>query len=259
MDWNHELEVAIRAARVARAIHLEYSERGFLVEHKSTLSDLVTEADRAAEIAIREILHQAFPGHAVEGEEGGGDGQGDFRWWVDPLDGTVNYAHGMPFYAVSIALEVAGEIRLGVVLDSARDECFYAIRGQGAYLNGRKIQVSQNPHLVPSLVATGFPYDVTNDPENLTYFDRAIRHGLTVRRPGAAALDLAYVAAGRFDAFWELKLKPWDLAAGWLLIEEAGGQVSGWGQEPFQIGNRYLVASNGVLHAPLLTVLRGGS
>lgn len=259
MDWNPELEVAIRAARVARAIHLEYSEKGFLVGHKSTLTDLVTEADRAAESAIREILHRSFPDHVVEGEEEGSDGQGDFRWWVDPLDGTVNFAHGMPFYAVSIALEVAGQVQVGVVLDSVRDECFTAIRGQGAYLNGRRIQVSQNSNLVPSLVATGFPYDVTTDPENLTYFERAIRHGLTVRRPGAAALDLAYVAAGRFDAFWELKLKPWDLAAGWLLIEEAGGKVSGWQQEPFRIGDRYLVASNGVLHSPLLAVLQGGS
>ncbi len=251
------LREAIEAARLARGIHLYYLEKGFSQSTKSGPTDLVTQADREAEAAIRQFLMERHPDHVVLGEEEGQQGEGAFRWIVDPLDGTVNFAHGFPFFAVSIALEVDGVIRLGVVLDSVRDELFTAIRGRGAYLNGRPLRVSQTGTLIGSLLATGFPYDVNKDPENLQYFERVLRKGLTVRRPGAAALDLAYVAAGRLEGFWEVKLNPWDVAAGWLLIEEAGGTVTGIHGEPYTLGNRYLVASNGKIHQELLDTLHG--
>nr|WP_041657836.1 inositol monophosphatase family protein [Marinithermus hydrothermalis] len=257
MDMDALLRDAIEAARLARGIHLYYLEKGFSQSTKSGPTDLVTQADREAEAAIRRFLMERHPDHVVLGEEEGQQGEGAFRWIVDPLDGTVNFAHGFPFFAVSIALEIDGAIQLGVVLDSTRDELFTAIRGRGAYLNSRPLRVSQTGTLIGSLLATGFPYDVNKDPENLQYFERVLRKGLTVRRPGAAALDLAYVAAGRLEGFWEVKLNPWDVAAGWLLIEEAGGTVTGIHGEPYALGNRYLVASNGRIHQELLDTLHG--
>ncbi len=257
MDLRTYLQTALDAAYLAKGIHQYYQEKGFTHSTKSTPTDVVTQADHESEAAIRELIAERFPDHVVLGEEQGQDKEGEFRWIVDPLDGTVNYAHGFPFYAVSIGLEVRDEVVLGVVLDTARGDLFTAIRGGGAYLNGRPIQVSQRRALVGSLLATGFPYDVGRDPENITYFQRALAKGLTVRRPGAAALDLANVAAGRLDGFWEVKLSPWDVAAGWLLITEAGGQVTGLQGEAYRLGNRYLVASNGHIHQQLLDTLHG--
>ncbi len=176
------------------------------------------------------------------------------RFIVDPLDGTVNYAHGFPFYGVSLALEAGGVIQAGVVMDTARGETFYALRGEGAYLDGRPIRVTERKELLGSLLATGFPYDVAKDPENLTYFARALRRGLLVSARGPA-LDLAYVAAGRLEGFWEVKLNPWDVAAGWLLVEEAGGRVTDLAGRPYTLGNRYIVASNGLIHQALLEAL----
>lgn len=257
MDLQRYLEAALDAAYLARGIQLYYREKGFALESKTGPTDLVTQADRESEEAIRSLLLERFPDHVVLGEEGGQEGHSDFRWIVDPLDGTVNYAHGFPFYAVSIALEVGGEVVVGAVLDTARGELFTALKGEGAFQNGRPIRVSSTATLIGSLLATGFPYDVAKDAENLTYFQRALAKGLTVRRPGAAALDLAYVAAGRLEGFWEVKLNPWDVAAGWLLITEAGGTVSGIQGEPYRLGNRYLVASNGKIHEQLLDTLHG--
>ena len=253
------LEAAIDAAFLAQGIHVYYLEKGFQEKTKSGPTDLVTQADRESEEAIKDLLLSRFPDHGFLGEEGGEDGGGKVRWVVDPLDGTVNYAHGFPFYGVSIALEVEGRIELGVVLDTARGELFTAIRGEGAHLNGRPIQVTKRKETLGSLVATGFPYDVARDPENLTYFERAMKKGLMVRRPGAAALDLAYVAAGRLDGFWEVKLNPWDVAAGWLLVEEAGGKVTDLDGHPYRLGHRYIVATNGNIHNALLKVLKGES
>jgi myo-inositol-1(or 4)-monophosphatase len=257
MNSNAYLEVAIEAAYTAKAIHQYYQERGFSQSTKSTPTDVVTQADHESEAAIRELVAKRFPDHVVLGEEAGQQGEGEFRWIVDPLDGTVNYAHGFPFYAVSVALEVRGEVQVGVVLDTARGELFSAIKGGGAWMSGRPIRVSSRAQLVGSLLATGFPYNVDKDPENLTYFQRALQKGLTVRRPGAAALDLAYVAAGRLEGFWEVKLNPWDVAAGWLLIQEAGGTVTGIQGEPYALTNRYLVASNTHIHQQLLDTIHG--
>lgn len=251
------LSDAINAAYLARGIHLYYQAMGFTKSTKSGPTDLVTQADREAESAIRAYLLARHPDHAVFGEEEGQGSGGSHRWIVDPLDGTVNYAHGFPFFAVSIALEVEGRMTHGVVLDTARNELFTAIRGQGALLNSRPIHVSPTNRLIESLLATGFPYDVDRDRENLGYFERILAKGLTVRRPGAAALDLCYVAAGRMEGFWEIKLNPWDIAAGRLIVEEAGGRVSGLNGEPHQLNNRYIVATNGHIHQALLSTLHG--
>ncbi|WP_299425765.1 inositol monophosphatase family protein [uncultured Meiothermus sp.] len=281
MDLRAYLQTALDAAYLARGIHQYYQEKGFTQSTKSTPTDLVTQADHESEAAIRALVAERHPSHVVLGEEQGQDKEGAFRWIVDPLDGTVNYAHGFPFYAVSIGLEVLsadadiprtsralhnprnerlgahGEVVLGVILDTARGDLFTATRGGGAYMNGRPIRVSGRETLVGSLLATGFPYDVHKDPENLTYFQRALAKGLTVRRPGAAALDLANVAAGRLDGFWEVKLNPWDVAAGWLIVTEAGGKVTGIQGEDYHLGNRYVVASNTFVHQQLLDTLHG--
>jgi myo-inositol-1(or 4)-monophosphatase len=257
MDLRIYLQTALDAAYLAKGIHQYYQEKGFTLSSKSTPTDLVTQADHESEAAIRELITTRHPDHVVLGEEQGQDKEGAFRWIVDPLDGTVNYAHGFPFYAVSIGLEVHGEVVLGVILDTARGDLFTATKGGGAFMNGRPIRVSPRATLLGSLLATGFPYDVSKDTENLIYFQRALTKGLMVRRPGAAALDLAYVAAGRLDGFWEVKLNPWDVAAGWLIIREAGGTVTGIEGEPYRLGNRYLVASNGLIHRPLLDILHG--
>ena len=251
------LNDAIAAARLARGIHLYYQERGFAVDTKTGPTDLVTQADRETEAAIKEYLLGRYPDHAFLGEEGGQEHEAEYRWIVDPLDGTVNFAHRFPFFAVSIGLEVRGRLELGVVLDSTRDELFWAVRGRGAYLNGRPLRVSATDRLIGSLLATGFPYDVNKDQENLTYFERVLRKGLTVRRPGAAALDLSYVAAGRLEGFWEVKLKPWDVAAAIVIVEEAGGRITGIQGEPYELGNRYIVATNGHIHQQLLETLHG--
>ncbi len=257
MDLRAYLQTALDAAHLAKGIHQHYQEKGFTQSTKSTPTDVVTQADHESEAAIRELIASRHPDHVVLGEEQGQDKEGAFRWIVDPLDGTVNYAHGFPFYAVSIGLEAQGEMVLGVILDTARGDLFTATKGGGAFMNGRPIRVSTHSTLVGSLLATGFPYDVNQDSENVTYFQRALAKGLVVRRPGAAALDLAYVAAGRLDGFWEVKLNPWDVAAGWLLITEAGGKVTGMQGEAYQLGNRYLVASNGRIHQLLLDTLHG--
>ncbi|GAB5603400.1 inositol monophosphatase family protein [Thermus sp. FJN-A] len=249
------LEAMLEAAHLAQGIHTYYLEKGFTQGTKSGPTDLVTQADKESEEALKEFLLARFPEAGFLGEEGGSEGGKEVRFIVDPLDGTVNYAHGFPFYGVSLALEVEGEVRVGVVMDTSRGEAFYAVRGEGAYRNGRPIRVTERRELLGSLLATGFPYDVAQDPENLTYFGRALRRGLLVRRPGAAALDLAYVAAGRLEGFWEVKLNPWDVAAGWLLVEEAGGRVTDLEGRPYRLGHRYIVASNGRIHQALLEAL----
>ncbi|WP_425147977.1 inositol monophosphatase family protein [Deinococcus sp.] len=262
-ELSGALEVAIRAARAAGAIQQAYVNRVHTIRTKSSFSDLVTEVDGLCEAAIRRIIAETYPDHAVLGEEEGqqGDLGAKYRWVVDPLDGTVNYAHGFPVYCVSIALEPAGQSTgrlLGVVYDATRDELFTALRGGGASLNGQPIRVSETPRLAaPALLSTGFPYD-PSDVRNLGLLSKLLARGVPVRRPGAAALDLCYVACGRLDGYWELGLKPWDSAAGTLIIAEAGGRVSDGKGQPYTDGP-LIVSSNGHLHAELLEVLSAGS
>jgi myo-inositol-1(or 4)-monophosphatase len=207
---------------------------------------------------IVSLLKQEFPGHDILAEENEYEQLGSACTWViDPLDGTTNYAHGFPWFAVSIALEIEGIITVGVIYQPLLDEMFTAVKGEGAFLNGRPIHASSRQPLKNSLLATGFPYDRTMDNENnIGNFTRLTMASRGVRRAGAAALDLAYVAAGRLDGFWECKLKPWDVAAGSLLVEEAGGRVTNYFNEEYSIHDHRIVASNGLLHDDILAQLR---
>jgi myo-inositol-1(or 4)-monophosphatase len=247
-----ELEVALEAAAAAAAI-LQTSRPG-AVTHKGAI-DLVTAVDLACEHAIREILARRTPGIPVLGEEGGG-AKGGTRWVVDPLDGTTNFVHGFPCYAVSIALEVDGRRQVGVVHDPTRPEIFAAERGKGATCNGRPIHVSECTDLGSALVGTGFPYDRRERSAlYLARFEAFMIRTHGIRRCGSAALDLANVAAGRLDAFWEFNLRAWDVAAGALLIEEAGGRISSHAGGDLERDPVSPLASNGRLHQQMVEVL----
>lgn len=249
------LRTAIRAAREAARIQLAERESDLEVEMKSSDIDLVTRVDALCEESIRRIIAEEHKGHVVIGEELGHDATGRYRWIVDPLDGTVNYAHGFPVYCVSIGLEIDDEVVVGVVYDGERDELFTAVSGRGSFLNGRPIGVSETVSPRASLLATGFAYTPERIALNLEVFARVLPQVQSVRRPGSAALDICYVACGRLDGFWELGLNSWDVAAGWLILREAGGSVTGKGGAPYRLGDGVLVASNGHLHAALLDVL----
>lgn len=243
-------------AREAGALLRERIDDLHTVRYKGEIN-LVTEADRLSEALIMERIRGTFPDHGILTEESPEITNGSrFRWIVDPLDGTTNYAHGYPVFCVSIALEMEGMIRLGAVFNPMLDEMFIAEKGAGAFLNGRRLTVSGVAELSRSLLATGFPYDLREDRNNnINYFDMMILKTQAVRRAGSAALDLAYLAAGRFDGFWELKLAPWDIAAGWLLVEEAGGIVTDLQGDPFNLHSLYILASNGLIHAEISRLL----
>ncbi len=246
------LETAVDIARESGALLSHYLERKVGFELKGE-HDLVTEADRASERLVVERLRTHFPSHGIVAEEGGGhESSSEFRWYVDPLDGTTNFAHGFPVFNVTLALEQAGEIVAGVIFDPTRQELFTAEKGGGAYLNNRRIQVSKVGTLEDSLVATGFPSRRRHLNVNIHFYYQLamITHG--VRRAGAAAIDLAYVACGRLDAFWEFGLNPWDMAAGLLLIEEAGGRTSDMRGAPSSVQGPHLLADNGGLHQEML-------
>jgi myo-inositol-1(or 4)-monophosphatase len=253
------LELACAAARAAGALERERFGDPGRIETKSSAIDLVTEVDRAADALLLEFIRKERPADAVLTEESGAAqaGTSGVRWIIDPLDGTTNFAHGVPHFAVSIGIERDGVREFGVVYDPLRDELFSAQRGRGAFLNGRPLRVSRTERLEGALLATGFAYSIHRGGRlrNLAHFERFMRRAQAVRRPGSAALDLAYVAAGRFDGYWELDLKPWDVAAGLLLVEEAGGRVSDIAGEPAPASGERCVASNGLLHAALLAVL----
>jgi myo-inositol-1(or 4)-monophosphatase len=253
------LELAIRLARAAGEIQRDRYETALTVSTKSAAIDLVTEVDHACEALIVEEILARRPDDAVLAEEGRGREHPDaeWRWVIDPLDGTVNYAHGFPRFCVSIGVERRGEREVGVVYDPLLDELFHARSGVGAFLGERRLQVSQREKLEEALVATGFAYDVHRSREdNLAHFGRILKAARGVRRDGSAALDLCYVAAGRLDAYWEAKLKPWDVAAGLLIVEEAGGRCSDWQDSPPPQSGAEVLASNGLVHAALLAQLQ---
>lgn len=248
------LDTGIDIAREAGALLLQYAERRIGFELKGEF-DLVTEADRASEKLIVERLHAHFPGHSIVAEEGGGyEAASEYRWYVDPVDGTTNFAHGFPAYNVTLALERAGELIAGVIFDPTRQELFAAERGSGAHLNGRPMHVSKVARLEESLVATGFPSQKRHLNVNVHFYYQLgmMTHG--VRRAGSAALDLAYVACGRLEAFWEFGLKPWDMAAGILIITEAGGQCSDMNGNPATLRGPHLLTDNGAIHEQILAV-----
>jgi myo-inositol-1(or 4)-monophosphatase len=251
------LNFAIRVAKDAGRLLRDRVGTRIDVDHKGSIN-LVTDVDLASERLIREAISTYYPRHEVLGEEGGLSESGsEYRWVVDPLDGTTNYAHGYPIFCVSIALECKGEIVLGVVYDPMRDELFSAERGGGAALNNRPIHVSKTAELMQGLLSTGFPYDIkTSKLTNLDHWANFAMNAQALRRDGAAALDLCYVACGRFDGFWELNLSPWDTAAGALIVTEAGGRVTNFSGGPFSNYKPEVVASNGLIHDRMLEVLK---
>jgi myo-inositol-1(or 4)-monophosphatase len=244
-------------AREAGALLMHYFHQHLKIEYKGD-ADLVTAADRAAEALIRERILALWPGHDVLGEEQGLNDQGsDYRWYVDPLDGTTNFAHGYPVFCVSMGLEhrEAGQTArriAAVIYDPTRDELFTAEQGRGAQVNGEAIHVSKTATLMESLLATGFPSHKRHKNPNIYFYHQITLRTHGVRRAGSAALDLCNVASGRFDGFWEFNLNPWDTAAGVLIVEEAGGTVTRFDGSPFELNSRETVASNGLLHAALL-------
>jgi myo-inositol-1(or 4)-monophosphatase len=254
---SHERRVAVDAARAAGELLREHFRKPRRIAYKGGPTDLVTEMDARAEALIVERLRAAFPDDAILAEErGAAAGRSGRRWLIDPLDGTTNYAHGLPIFAVSIALEHGGRVVVGVAFDPSRDELFVAERGAGATLGEAPLAVSGTATLDKSLLVTGFPYDIrtareTNLPEYAAFAVRS----RAVRRLGSAVLDLAYVAAGRFDGFWELRLGPWDVGAGVLLVQEAGGTVTNLTGGPLDLDAPCVVASNGLIHRELLAVL----
>ena len=244
----------------AGAIQVEGQASGFRVDKKGTI-DLVTEVDVACERMFRAAIADRFPDHDVLAEEFGGtaasQGASRFRWVFDPLDGTTNYAHGLPIFCASLGLEIDGERAVAAIYDPSRKELFTAEKGQGARLNGKALRVSGADRLIEALLVTGFPYDVHKRSGDLVaMFEGFLSRARGVRRLGSAALDLCYVAAGRFDAFWEQLLKPWDVSAGALIVEEAGGCVTDMDGSPFDAAAGHLIASNGLLHEEALQVVR---
>jgi myo-inositol-1(or 4)-monophosphatase len=251
------LQVAVASAKEAGRIQMLHLGHSHSVEYKGDI-DLVTVVDKLCEKAIVQMISDIFPDHDFLSEESPFQEKGSpWRWIIDPLDGTTNYFHGFPFFSVSIGLEVEGEVKLGVVYYPTLNEMFHSEKGRGAFLNGSPISVSHNNDLNRSFICTGFPYDVREDPDRyLRYFRQFLIKSLAIRRPGSAAIDLCYIAAGRFDGFWELKLRPWDVAAGSLIITEAGGKVTNFKGGSFNIYSGEILASNGLIHQEMLHVIQ---
>ena len=257
------LEIAEDIAREAGALLREFYRQGVTAEYKGDV-DLVTEADRASEALIVDRLRTALPDHGVFGEEGARSGlDNEYRWYIDPLDGTTNFAHGFPAFCIvlgcerrgsGLAANEDGEMVAGVVYDPLRDEMFSAAKGKGATLNGRPIHASKVNTLQESLVATGFPSQKRHRSPNVHFYHEFTLRSHGVRRAGSAALDLAYVACGRLEAFWEIKLNPWDTSAGLLLVEEAGGKITHFDGSKFTLDSREVFATNGLIHAEMQTL-----
>ena len=258
-DPRH-LATAIDIVLRAGEIQLAHFNRDLRIAKKGAI-DLVTEADLEVERMCRRVLAERFPSHAILAEElasePGHGASSDHCWVFDPIDGTTNYAHGLPIFCASLGLEIAGRVEVAAIYDPTRRELFTAERGGGAYVNGARLRVSDASAVIEALLVTGFPYDVHEDADEvLGLFGEFVRRARAVRRLGSAALDMAYVAAGRFDAFWEDNLKPWDVAAASLLVEEAGGVVSGTDGSPFFVRSGHVLAATPGLQGPMLDTIR---
>lgn len=251
-------DILIKATEAGAAELKRFFQGTFEIAHKEGLNNLVTEADHAAEKSIIKVIKEHYPQHSILSEECGDDGtSNEYRWIIDPIDGTINFANGIPICCVSIGVEHNGKMVLGAVYNPNMDEFFVAEKGLGAKLNGKKIQVSNKTDVLRSCLVTGFPYTYLDEPKGpLQVFEILIRQGIPVRRLGSAAIDLCWVAAGRFDGFYEHKLQAWDSAAGFLMVEEAGGKVTdfnGNNYSPYQPG---IVATNGKIHDQLLSIVK---
>jgi myo-inositol-1(or 4)-monophosphatase len=251
------LDTAVYAAQQAGALLLDYAHKGITIAHKNSVN-LVTEADHASEQCVIDVIKTSFSDHSILAEERGAEANplSPYKWIIDPLDGTTNFAHGYPAYCVSIGVEHDGAGLLGVVYDPTRRELFLGEAGGGAYLNDVVLHVSTTNLLDRALVVTGFAYDIRDTPvNNLDHFVSFALKAQGLRRTGTAALDLCYVAAGRFDGYWELKLHPWDMAAGVLILREAGGRVTDFSGQGFSLYGQQLVASNGLIHGEMVALL----
>jgi len=254
-------QTLIEATRAGAAIMKEYFDKQFTISNKEGVNNLVTEVDHKSESVIFEIVKKNFPDHFILSEEAGAIVQeSEYKWIIDPIDGTINFANSIPICCVSIAVEKNGEMILGAVYNPFINEFFFAEKGKGAFLNDKKIQVSTKSNLQTSCLATGFPYsylDTLNSP--LEVFEKLIRKAIPVRRCGSAAIDLCWVAAGRFDGFYEHKLQAWDSAAGWLMVEEAGGKVTDYKGQVYSPYQPNILATNGLIHEQLLHIINGGN
>ena len=257
------IEIAIEAAKKAGSFLKENVGKIKNIEEKfGQDKNLVTEIDKASEQMIIDLVHKHFPTHQILAEEGGGrgDNSSGYKWVIDPLDGTVNYTHGFPVFCVSIGVEYNGEIILGVIYDPNFDDLFTAEKGKGAYLNGKKLSVTKESALNRSMLVTGFPYNINENPDHaIEHFVNFLKDSQALRRMGSAAIDLAYVAAGRYEGFWEVNLQPWDMAAGILLVTEAGGKVTNFAGNPASIYDHDILATNGYIHEEMKKVLKRSS
>ena len=256
------LKETLLKATEAGAVELRRFFNGsFVISNKEGINNLVTEADHAAEKAIMDTIQAAFPDHFILSEESGELKQDStFKWIIDPIDGTVNFANGIPICCVSIGVEKEGKMILGAVYNPFINEFYFAEKGQGAFLNDKKIQVGNKTKLITSCLVTGFPYTYLDAPNGpLQVFEKLIRKGVPVRRLGSAAIDLCWVAAGRFDGFYEHKLQAWDSAAGFLMVEEAGGKVTDFKGEYYSPYQPHIIATNGLIHDELVAVVNGGA
>ncbi|MGK9476530.1 inositol monophosphatase family protein [Melioribacter sp. OK-6-Me] len=251
------LDKVIEVAKIAGEIIKEGYRKNVSVEYKTNLANLVTEVDKKSEKAIIEFITSNFPGHSILAEESGvKEMDSEYKWIIDPLDGTTNFAHGLPIFSVSIGVQKNNEIICGVVFDIMRDSIYSAEKGSGAFCNNRKLKVSSNDDLRKSLLVTGFPYNIDENPDHaIERFEIFLKNSRAVRRLGSAAIDLCYVAEGIFDGFWEVYLNPWDMAAGKLIIEEAGGVVTNFKNEPLDLNGKQILATNGKIHNKMLSLL----
>ena len=247
----------VEATQAGAAEIMRFFQQSFTVSNKEGVNNLVTEADHASEKAILSVIKRDFPDHQILAEESGALSQNsEFKWVIDPIDGTVNFAQGIPLNCVSIGIEHKGVIVMAAVYNPHLNEFFFAEKGKGATLNDKPIRVSQKSVTLHSCLVTGFPYTYINEPNGpLEVFERFVRRGVPVRRLGSAAIDLCWVACGRFDGFFEQKLEPWDSAAGFLIVEEAGGRVTDFKGDPFSIYQHKVLATNSLIHAEMLDVI----
>jgi myo-inositol-1(or 4)-monophosphatase len=256
---NELTEIAVKSALKAGEALRNGFGTSYKISSKEGRNNLVTEYDHISEKIIINMIKERFPEHSFLAEESGSTGTnvlGKINWIIDPLDGTVNFAHDIPIFSISIAAELNGELLIGVVYNPMLDELFIAEKGSGASLNGRKIVVSLTDDHLSSILVTGFPYNVSANPSHcIEHFVSIVQKGIPVRRLGSAALDLAYVAAGRFDGFWEINLHPWDVAAGVLLVREAGGNVTQYNKEPYTVRDISILATNGLIHDQIAQIL----
>lgn len=245
-------ETLLKAIKEAGLLIQKHFNGPFTVSHKESVNNLVTEVDQASERLITQIIKEAYPDHGIIGEEyGEHDIQANYKWIIDPIDGTVNYAHGIPLCCISIGLMDGDKMLMGAVYNPMMNELFFAEKGKGAFLNDLPIQVSSKTDFGKAFLVTGFPYHFPEGKNPFSIFERLVTSGIPVRRLGSAALDLCWVACGRFDGFWEYNLNPWDVAAGYLIVEEAGGKVTDFMNNPYTVWDKETLATNGIMHEEL--------